>query len=82
MVARGGHTGLSLRGWNIDPSFLSRGLLHCVEDLLITQPVVEVGRYRLIRGDGCEQVSNLVDEGMFPTDDVSRRPPFADLGMV
>src|SRR5262245_56113442 len=52
-----------------------------VEHALVLHTVVEVRRRDFAVGDGLEQVVDRVRESVLVADDVTRRPPRADIGV-
>src|SRR5262245_28881973 len=58
-----------------------RRTLDGVEHALVLHAVIEVRRRSLAPGDGLEQVVNCVSERVLVADDVTRRPPRADVRM-
>jgi hypothetical protein len=48
---------------------------------LYCSAVPEIRPVRSLRGDGREELVALVDERVFPPDDVARRPPVFDVGV-
>ena len=58
-----------------------RRFKYSIKDLLVSKTVVEIRLDILVLRDCREQISDLVDKCMLPTDDVPRGPPRIDKRM-
>src|SRR5262249_40414743 len=73
--------GRNVCGLDFLPLLRFRRTLDGVEHALVLHTVLEVRRGNLAPSDGVEQVVNCVRERVLVADDVTRRPPRADVRM-